>query len=157
MARHGSRSYIQCGRAGLPRRRRESVLAGVSIPFPVFDMNRAGVRRAGHEYNAAMLDKTRALLFVRNGIGGKLRAFCQCLSGKQDLERGRSAWHSGSVRCGAYQCRKIRLSGSSRRAKNLVRCRKQAIQTMLDYYRAMAVIDRMTAIHSTQTQKEKTP
>jgi cobalt-zinc-cadmium efflux system outer membrane protein len=42
----------------------QAFVAGVSIPFPVFNLNRAGVERAGHDLNAAMLDQRGAQLSI---------------------------------------------------------------------------------------------
>ena len=137
----------------------KAFLAGVSIPFPVFDMNRAGVRRAGHEYNAAMLDKAQALLSSETALAENYELFANAYQENKTLNEvvlpgAQEAFDAARIGYNAGKFGYLEVLDAQR---TLFDARKQAIQTMLDYYRAMAVIDRMTAIHSTQTQKEKTP
>ena len=137
----------------------KAFLAGVSIPFPVFDMNRAGVRRAGHEYNAAMLDKAQALLSSETALAENYELFANAYRENKTLNEvvlpgAQEAFDAARIGYNAGKFGYLEVLDAQR---TLFDARKQAIQTMLDYYRAMAVIDRMTAIHSTQTQKEKTP
>lgn len=133
----------------------KAFLAGVSIPFPVFDMNRAGVKRAGFEYNAAMKDKAQALLTSDTVLAETYESFVNAyqenktlnelvLPGAQEaFDAAREGYNAGKF---AY----LEVLDAQR---TLFEARKQSIQTMLDYYLAMASIDRMTAMHSLQNQK----
>ena len=134
----------------------KAFLAGVSIPFPVFDMNRAGVRRAGHEYNAAMLDKTQALLSSETELAEIYELFSNAYQENKTLNDvvlpgAHEAFDAART---GYEAGKFGYLEVLDAQRTLFDARKQSIQTMLDYYRTMAAIDRMTAVHSTQNQKE---
>ena len=134
----------------------KAFLAGVSIPFPVFDMNRAGVRRAGHEYNAAMLDKTQALLSSETELVEIYELFSNAYQENKTLNDvvlpgAHEAFDAARM---GYEAGKFGYLEVLDAQRTLFDARKQSIQTMLDYYRTMAAIDRMTAVHSTQNQKE---
>lgn len=134
----------------------KAFLAGVSIPFPVFDMNRAGVRRAGHEYNAAMLDKTQALLSSETELAEIYELFANAYQENKTLNDvvlpgAHEAFDAARM---GYEAGKFGYLEVLDAQRTLFDARKQSIQTMLDYYRTMAAIDRMTAVHSTQNQKE---
>ncbi len=136
----------------------KAFLAGVSIPFPVFDMNRAGVRRAGHEYNAAVLDKTQALLSSETELAEIYELFSNAYQENKTLNDvvlpgAHEAFDAART---GYEAGKFGYLEVLDAQRTLFDARKQSIQTMLDYYRTMAAIDRMTAVHSTQNQKENT-
>lgn len=136
----------------------KAFLAGVSIPFPVFDMNRAGVRRAGHEYNAAMLDKAQALISYETDLAEKYEIFANAYQENKALNEivlpgAREAFDVARIGYNAGKFGYLEVLDAQR---TLFDARKQAIQSMLDYYRAMALIDRMTAVHSARNQKNKT-
>lgn len=135
----------------------QAFVAGVSFPFPVFDMNRAGVRRAGHEYNAAMLDKVNARLSSETELTKSYEAFSNAYREHEVLK--------GTVLPGAQEAFDVAREGYTAgkfgylevldAQRTLFEARKQSIQTMLDYYREMAVIDRLTAIHALTTKEER--
>ena len=135
----------------------QAFVAGVSFPFPVFDMNRAGVRRAGHEYNAAMLDKVNARLSSENDLVKSYEAFSSAyqehLVLKETVLPG--AQEAFDVAREGYEAGKFGYLEVLDAQRTLFEARKQSIQTMLDYYREMAVIDRLTAIHKS-TKEEST-
>ena len=128
----------------------QAFVAGVSFPFPVFDMNRAGVRRAGHEYNAAMLDKVNARLSSESELTKSYEAFSNAYREHQVLKETvlPGAQEAFDVAREGYKAGKFGYLEVLDAQRTLFEARKQSIQTMSDYYREMAVIDRLTAIHS---------
>ncbi len=136
----------------------KAFLAGVSIPFPVFDMNRAGVKRAGHEYNAAMLDKAQALLTSETELVEVYETFANAYQENKTLNEVvlPGAQEAFDAAREGYNAGKFSYLEVLDAQRTLFDARKQSIQTLLDYYRNMAAIDRMTAVHSIQNQKEKT-
>lgn len=136
----------------------KAFLAGISIPFPVFDMNRAGVKRAGHEYNAAMLDKAQAILTSETELAEIYETFANAYQENKTLNEVvlPGAQEAFDAAREGYKAGKFGYLEVLDAQRTLFEARKQSIQTLLDYYRAMASIDRMTAVHSIQNQKEKT-
>jgi cobalt-zinc-cadmium efflux system outer membrane protein len=134
----------------------QALVAGVSFPFPVFDMNRAGVRRAGHEYNAAMLDKVNARLESENDLVKSYEIFSNAYREHQVLKDTvlTGAQEAFSVAREGYMAGKFGYLEVLDAQRTLFEARKQSIQTMLDYYREMAVIDRLTAAHSVVKKEE---
>lgn len=134
----------------------QAFVAGVSFPFPVFDMNRAGVRRAGHEYNAAMLDKVNARLLSETELTKAYESFSNAYREHQVLKETvlPGAQEAFDVAREGYKAGKFGYLEVLDAQRTLFEARKQSIQTMSDYYREMAVIDRLTAVHSL-SEKEK--
>lgn len=126
-----------------------ALVAGLSIPFPVFDMNRAGVRRAGHEYNAAMKDRVRAQLSSEAALLQSYEALSNAYRAHQALKETvlPGAQEAFDVAREGYRAGKFGYLEVLDAQRTLFNSRKQSIQTMLDYYREMAVIDRITATH----------
>lgn len=130
----------------------QAFLAGISIPFPVFDMNRAGVQRAGHEYNAAMMDKAQALVLSEKELVEAYELFSNAYQENKTLNDivlpgAQEAFDVAHVGYSAGKFGYLEVLDAQR---TLFDARKQSNQTMLDYYRAMAVIDRLTAMHAIQ-------
>lgn len=135
----------------------QAFVAGVSFPLPVFDMNRAGVRRAGYEYNAAVLDKVNARLSSENDLAkayeGFSNAYREHLALKEAVLPG--AQEAFDVAREGYSAGKFGYLEVLDAQRTLFESRKQSIQTMLDYYREMAVLDRLTAKHALTEEKTK--
>lgn len=128
----------------------QAFVAGLSFPLPVFDMNRAGVRRAGHEYNAAMLDKANAVLTANTQLVESYEALSNAYRENQVLKETvlPGAQEAFDVAREGYNAGKFGYLEVLDAQRTLFEARKQSIQTMLDYYRELAVIDRLTAVHS---------
>ena len=134
----------------------QAFIAGLSIPFPIFDANRAGMRRAGHEYNAAMMDKAQAQLSAQSDLVRSYEALSNAYQEHKTLK--------GTVLPGAQEAFDTARAGYAAgkfgylevldAQRTLFDARKQSIRAMLDYYTALAVIDRLTALHDS-TKKEK--
>jgi cobalt-zinc-cadmium efflux system outer membrane protein len=142
----------------------QAFVAGVSFPLPVFDMNRAGVRRAGHDYNAAMLEKHSAALSYEIQLAKSYEAFSNAYRENQILKETvlPGAQEAFAVSREGYNAGKFGYLDVLDAQRTLFEARKQSIQTMLDYYRELAMIDRITAVHAVsktpiESEKEKTP
>lgn len=135
----------------------QAFLAGVSVPLPVFDMNRAGIRRAGHEYNAAILDKAQAQLAAETTLVQSYEAFANAYREHQVLKETvlPGAREAFDVAREGYNAGKFGYLEVLDAQRTLFEARKQSNTTMLDYYRELAVIDRLTALHKLpQGEKE---
>lgn len=128
----------------------QAFMAGVSFPFPVFDANRAGVRRAGHEYNAAMLDKAGARLSSENDLVKTYEAFSNAYQEYRALKEAvlPGVQEAFDVAREGYSAGKFGYLDVLDAQRTLFEARKQSIQAMFDYYREMAMIDRLTAKHA---------
>ncbi len=135
----------------------QAFLAGVSFPLPVFDANRAGVRRAGHEYNAAMLDKAQAKLSAETDLARSYEAFANAYREHQLLKETvlPGAAEAFDVAREGYNAGKFGYLEVLDAQRTLFEARKQSIQTMRDYYRELAVIDRLTAIHALKPKEQQ--
>lgn len=135
----------------------QAFLAGVSFPIPVFDANRAGVRRAGHEYNAAMLDKAQAKLSAETELARSYEGFANAYREHQVLKETvlPGAKEAFDVAREGYNAGKFGYFEVLDAQRTLFEARKQSIQTMLDYYRELAVIDRLTGIHAISQGEKK--
>lgn len=134
----------------------QALVAGLSFPLPVFDMNRAGVRKAGHEYNAAMLDKVNARLTSETDLVKSYERFFTAYREHQVLKETvmPGAQEAFGVARAGYMAGKFGYLEVLDAQRTLFETRKKSIETMLDYYRELAVIDRLTAAH-TLIQKEE--
>ena len=135
----------------------QAFVAGVSFPLPVFDMNRAGVRRAGHEYNAAMLDKAQAKLSAEMELARSYEAIANAYREHQVLKETvlTGAQEAFDVAREGYSAGKFGYLEVLDAQRTLFDARKQSTQSMLDYYRELAVIDRLTAIHAISKGEKK--
>ncbi len=133
----------------------QAFLAGVSFPFPVFDMNRAGVARAGHEYNAAMLDKAQGQLSAQTALIQSYEAFSNAYREHQVLTETilPGAQDAFDVAREGYRAGKFGYLEVLDAQRTLFEARKQSVQTKFDYYRELAAIDRLTAVHAISQEK----
>lgn len=133
----------------------QSFIAGISFPLPVLDMNRAGIRRAGHEYNAAMLDKAQAKITTQTELMQSYENLSNAYREHQMLNDDvlPGAEEAFYVAQEGYNAGKFDYLDILDAQRTLFEARKQSIQTMLDYYRELAAIDRITALHA-KNQKE---
>lgn len=133
----------------------QAFIAGISIPFPVFDMNRAGVRRAGHDYNAAMLDKAQGQLSAESELLKSYEALSNAYQEHKTLKDTvlPGAREAFDVAREGYSAGKFDYLEVLDAQRTLFEARKQSVQTMLDYYKGLAIVDRLSAVHSIQNHK----
>ena len=135
----------------------QAFIAGVSIPFPVFNLNRAGVERAGHDLNAAMLDQRGAQLSIDTQLtetyGDFTSAYGEASALKTSVLPG--AEEAFSFARQGYEAGKFGYLEVLDAQRTLFDARKQFNEAVLDYHRQRASIERMTAIHAEQHDIKK--
>lgn len=135
----------------------QAFVAGVSIPFPVFNLNRAGVERAGHDLNAAMLDQRGAQLSIDTQLteiyGDFTSAYGEASALKISVLPG--AEEAFSFARQGYEAGKFGYLEVLDAQRTLFDARKQFNEAVLDYHRQRASIERMTAIHAEQHDIKK--
>lgn len=128
----------------------QALVAGVSFPIPVFNMNRAGVQRAGHELNAAVMDQRGTQLSIdallTEVYGGFVSAYSEATALKATLLPG--AEEAFSFAREGYDAGKFGYLEVLDAQRTLFDARKQLNDAVLDYHRQRAIIERMTAIHA---------
>ncbi len=135
----------------------QAFVAGVSIPFPVFNLNRAGVERAGHDLNAAMLDQRGAQLSLDTQLiaiyGDFTSAYGEASALKTAVLPG--AEEAFSFARQGYDAGKFGYLEVLDAQRTLFDARKQFNEAVLDYHRQRAAIERITAIHTEQHDIKK--
>ena len=130
----------------------QAFVAGVSFPLPVFNINRAGIKRAGYELNAAKLDQhgvqlsldttlTEAYSNLANAYNEAITLEATVLPGAEE------AFHFARE---GYEAGKFDYLEVLDAQRTLFDTRRQFNTAILDYHRGRAVIERMTAIHAEQ-------
>jgi cobalt-zinc-cadmium efflux system outer membrane protein len=138
----------------------QALVAGVSFPFPVFNLNRAGINRAGHEITAAKLDRQSGQLSIENQL---VEAYDDLVSGYRTAKALETTVLPGaeeafSVARQGYDAGKFEYLEVLDAQRTLFETRKERNAAVLDYYRQKASIERLTAKHfhtSETTKKEK--
>lgn len=127
-------------------------VAGVSFPFPVFNMNRAGIERAGHDLNAAMFDQRGEQLSLDATLtsiyGDFSSAYSEASALKATVLPG--AEEAFSFAREGYDAGKFGYLEVLDAQRTLFDARKQFNEAVLDYHRQRAAIERLTAFHSDQ-------
>lgn len=128
----------------------QALVAGLSIPLPVFDANRASIRRAGHEYNAAVLDKTEAMLTAETAVSRShealVNAYREYITLRDTVIPG--AQEAFNLAREGYQAGKFGYLEVLDGQRTLFQTRLQSVRAKSDYYRELATIDRLTAAHA---------
>lgn len=129
---------------------RQAFIAGVSFPIPVFNLNRSGIERAGHELNAVMMDQRSAQLSLRANLsqvyGEYTSAYRDAVVLTEIVLPG--AEEAFSFARQGYDAGKFGYLEVLDAQRTLFDARKQWAAVTLDYHRQRAVIERMTAIHA---------
>lgn len=138
----------------------QAIVAGVSFPFPVFNLNRAGIERAGHEVSAARLEHQSAQLSIENQL---VEVYGDLINGYRTVKALETTVLPGaeeafSVAREGYNAGKFEYLEVLDAQRTLFEARKEHNSALLDYYRQKAILDRLTAKHSQApeiTQKDK--
>ncbi len=137
----------------------QAFVAGVSFPFPVFNMNRAGIKRAGHQLNAAKLDQQGAVL---SGEAALVDAYAEFSNAFSELVTLKESILPGAEEAFAfartgYDAGKFNFLEVLDAQRTLFEVRKQLNDATLSYFTQRAVIERMAAINhpNSVTKKEK--
>ena len=127
-------------------------VAGVSFPIPVFNLNRAGIARAGYELNAAKLDQHGAQLSLDTALTEAYSDLVNAYNEASTLEAAvlpgaEEAFHFARE---GYEAGKFDYLEVLDAQRTLFDTRRQFNTAILDYHRGRAVIERMTATHAEQ-------
>lgn len=134
----------------------QAFIAGVSFPLPVFNLNRAGIERAGHELNAAKLEQRGGRLSLEAQLAAHYEEFVSAYSEATTLSNEvlPGAEETFSFSRQGYEAGKFGYLEVLDAQRTLFQARRQANAAVLDYHRARAAIERMTAQHAHETNKE---
>lgn len=127
----------------------QAFVAGVSFPIPVFNMNRSGIERAGHDLNAAVFDKQSTQLSLdaqfSQAYGDFNSAYSEVSALKSTVLPG--AEEAFNFARKGYDAGKFDYLEVLDAQRTLFDTRKQFNESVLDYHRQRAIIERMTALH----------
>ena len=127
----------------------QALVAGFSIPLPVFNMNRAGIKRATHDLNAVQSDHQGAQLSLEASLteiyGNYSSAYSETVALKNAVLPG--AEEAFRFAREGYEAGKFGYLDVLDAQRTLFDARKQFNQSILDYHRQRAAIERMTAAH----------
>lgn len=128
----------------------QAFVAGVSFPLPVFNLNRAGVERAGHELNAVKLDQHSALLAQDTALTEAYSMFANAYNEASILKDSvlpgaEEAFHYART---GYDAGKFDYLEVLDAQRTLFDARRQFNTSTLDYQRARATLERLTALHN---------
>lgn len=134
----------------------QAFVAGISFPLPVFNLNRAGIERAGHELNAAKLEQYGGRLSLEVQLAAHYEEFVSAYREATILSNSvlPGAEETFSFSRQGYEAGKFSYLEVLDAQRTLFQARRQANAAVLDYYRARAAIERMTAQHAHETNKE---
>lgn len=130
----------------------QALVAGVSFPIPVFNTNRANIRRAGHALNAAMMDERGAQLsldsLVRQVYGDFTSAYNETIALENDVIPG--AEDAFRIAREGYDAGKFEYLDVLDAQRTLFDARRQLVASTHDYHRQRAMLMRMTTPHDEQ-------
>ena len=135
----------------------QAFVAGVSLPIPVFNMNRAGIRRAGHELNAVAMDQLGGQLSLEAALaeiyGNLVSAYREAGALHTTVLPG--AEEAFSFARGGYDAGKFGYLEVLDAQRTLFDARRQYNEAVLDYHRQRASLERMTARHAHDKLSQK--
>jgi cobalt-zinc-cadmium efflux system outer membrane protein len=128
----------------------QAFVAGVSLPIPVFNINRAGVERAGHELNAAKLDQRSGQLSLQTALietyGNFTSAYREASALQASVLPG--AEEAFQFARGGYDAGKFGYLEVLDAQRTLFDARRQFNEAVLDYHQQRAVLERFSALHA---------
>lgn len=127
----------------------QAFVAGVSLPIPVFNANRAGIKRAGHELNATVLDSRSNQLFLESQLAENYAAFVNAYKEADALSKSvlPGAQDAFNVAREGYKAGKFNYLEMLDAQRTLFDARQQLNQSILDYQRQRAILERLSAVH----------
>lgn len=135
----------------------QAFVAGVSLPIPVFNMNRAGIARAGHELNAVAMDQRSGRLSLETALAEIYGDFVSAYreAGVLHTTVLPGAEEAFSFARGGYDAGKFGYLEVLDAQRTLFDARRQYNEAILDYHRQRAAIERMTARHAHDKLSQK--
>lgn len=138
----------------------QAFVVGLSIPLPVFNVNRAGIDRANHELTAISLDEQSTRLGLESALtelyGNYSNAYNEAIALKTSVLPG--AEEAFLFARGGYEAGKFNYLEVLDAQRTLFEARKQLNEVSLDYHRQRATLERVIATHDdikTHQHKEK--
>lgn len=134
-----------------------SFVAAVSLPIPVFNLNLAGIRRAGHELNASKMEQQSGILAIEVSLAETYGNYVSAYREASALQSGvlPGAQEAFSFAREGYEAGKFAYLEVLDAQRTLFEARKQFNQAVLDYHTQRAAIERMTALHIQENPSEK--
>ncbi len=127
----------------------QAFVVGLSIPIPVFNMNRAGVERASHDLTAVSLDEQSVRLSLESALtelyGNYANAYSEAIALKTSVLPG--AEEAFRFAREGYEAGKFNYLEVLDAQRTLFEARKQLNGISLDYYRQHAALERTAATH----------
>lgn len=127
----------------------QAFIVGLSIPIPVFNMNRAGIERAGHDLTAASLDEQSVRLGLEAALtelyGNYTNAYSEAITLKTSVLPG--AEEAFRFARGGYDAGKFNYLEVLDAQRTLFETRKQLNEVALDYHRQRTMLERIAATH----------
>lgn len=127
----------------------KALVAGISIPIPVFNLNRSGIKRAAHDLNAVQSDYESAKLSLEASIteiyGNYTSAYSETVALNNAVLPG--AEEAFRFARAGYEAGKFSYLDVLDAQRTLFDARKQFNQSIFEYHRQRAAIERMTAAH----------
>lgn len=135
----------------------QAFVAGISLPLPVFNINRAGIERAGHELNAAKLEQRAGQLSLETSLTEAYENFVSAYREASALNDSvlPGAEETFSFSRQGYDAGKFGYLEVLDAQRTLFDARRQYNEAILDYYKQRATIERMTAIHAHENTSNK--
>ncbi len=127
----------------------QAFVVGVSLPIPVFNINRAGVERATHDLSAAQSDHRSSQIALETALVEIYGNFSSAYNETTALENtvlpgAEEAFHFARE---GYKAGKFGYLDVLDAQRTLFATRKQLNQSVLDYRRQRAALERITAAH----------
>ena len=134
-----------------------SFVAAVSLPIPVFNLNRAGIQRAGHELNASKMEQQSSILSLEATLVETYSNYVSAYREASALQSGvlPGAQEAFSFAREGYDAGKFAYLEVLDAQRTLFEARKQFNQAVLDYHTQRAAIERMTAMHVQENTSER--
>jgi cobalt-zinc-cadmium efflux system outer membrane protein len=135
----------------------QAFVAGISFPVPVFNLNRAGIKRAGHEFNAAKLEQRGEQLSLESSLTETYENFVSAYREASTLNDSvlPGAEEAFSFSRQGYEAGKFGYLDVLDSQRTLFDARRQHNEAVLDYYRQRASIERMTALHGHNSSEKE--
>ncbi len=127
----------------------QAFIVGLSIPIPIFNMNRASIERAGHDVTATTLDEKGMRLNLETELtelyGNYSSAYGEAIALKTAVLPG--AEEAFRFARGGYDAGKFNYLEVLDAQRTLFEARKQLNEVSLDYHRQRAALERIAAMH----------
>lgn len=128
----------------------QALVAGVSLPIPIFNRNKAAIVKSGHTLNAVRLEQRGALLQKEVVLAEAYDDLTAAYHAAEVLQREvlPGAEEAFDIAQESYKAGKLGYLDVLDARRTLFDARREEQIAQLEYYRAKAVIERLTAAAS---------